>query len=62
MDKFEKMAAELIDLVEHDIRRAHPEVDAIAMQQEGNTLLHGENYYDLEAEIAKRLRNFKKGH
>ena len=56
MDKFEKLAAKLIDLIEHDIRRANPEVDAIAMTKEGNTLLHGENYYDLENKIAEELR------
>lgn len=56
MDKFEELAAKIIDLVEHDIRRANPEVDAIAIEKEGNTLLYGSNYYDLEIEIANLLK------
>lgn len=56
MDKFEKAASEVIDLVEHDIRRANPEVDAVAMEKKENTLLRGHDYTDLKAEIAKRLK------
>jgi len=56
MNKFEKIAARIIDMVEYDIRRANPEVDTIAIEKEGNTLLHGENYYQLEDAIAKLLK------
>lgn len=56
MNKFEKAASEMIDLVEHDIRRANPEVDTVAMEKAENTLLRGQDYSDLKAEIAKRLK------
>lgn len=62
------LASEIIDMVEHDIRRANPDVDEIAMNKvvkgeiEGeedehpNTLLYGEDYYQLEDAIAEKLR------
>lgn len=50
MDKSE-MAHQIIDLVEFAIRKTHPEIDKIASDSEGNTLLYGEVYYDLENEI-----------
>jgi len=56
MNKFQKLAAKIIDMVEHDIRRANPEVDAIAIEKKGNTLLYGESYYQLEDAIAEELR------
>jgi len=59
MDSFQRLAAEIIDMVEHAIRTANPEVDRIASEQEGNTLLHGEAYYRLEDEIAEKLREKK---
>ncbi|MEM2921188.1 MAG: hypothetical protein QXF26_02595 [Candidatus Bathyarchaeia archaeon] len=56
MDKFQRVAATIIDKVEHAIRDMHPEVDKIASKFEGNTLLHGEAYYTLEDDIAETLR------
>jgi hypothetical protein len=56
MDKFQRLAHEIIDLVENAIRKAHPTIDARASQLTGNTLLHGENYYNLEDQIAEILR------
>jgi len=56
LDKFQRVAATIIDKVEHAIREAHPEVDDIASKCEGNTLLHGETYYALEDDIAETLR------
>ena len=56
MDKFQRVAATIIDKVEHAIREAHPEVDKIASKCEGNTLLHDEAYYALEDDIAETLR------
>ena len=55
-----RLAHGIIDLVEHDIRTAHPEVDQIAMNividgEKPNTLLHGEVYYQLEDAIVKIL-------
>lgn len=56
MDRFHELAANIIDMVEEAIRKAHPEVDEIASKCEGNTLLHGEAYYDLEDEVSNFLR------
>lgn len=47
-------------MVEHDIRRVHPEVDQIAMEftvndEKPNTLLYGETYYNLEDAIVQLL-------
>jgi len=56
LDKFQRVAATIIDKVEHAIRETHPEVDKIASKCEGNTLLHGEAYYTLEDDIAETLR------
>jgi len=55
--KLTELAHELIDTVEHAIRTANPEVDAIASRTEGNTLLYGENYYTTEDAIKRILRN-----
>ena len=56
MDKFQSLAHEIIDLVECSIRKAHPTIDTKALGSKGKTLLYGENYYDLENEIAEILR------
>ena len=56
MDKFQRLAHEIIDLVELSIRKAHPSIDAKAAELESNTLLYGETYYDLENEISEILR------
>ncbi|MDG6221915.1 MAG: hypothetical protein IAX21_07120 [Candidatus Bathyarchaeota archaeon] len=55
MDRFQRLAHEIIDLVELSIRKAHPTIDAQAADLKGNTLLYGENYYDLENEITELL-------
>ena len=57
-DEFEELASQIIDVVEGAIRHNKPEVDLIASKCEGNTLLHGEAYYDLENEVARRIREF----
>jgi hypothetical protein len=56
LDRFQRAAAAIIDMVENAIREVHPEVDEIASKCEGNTLLHGEAYYTLEDDIAVMLR------
>ena len=56
MDKSQRLAHEIIDLVEDAIRKAHPTIDAKASRLKENTLLYGENYYNLEDEIAEILR------
>jgi len=63
-EKATKLAHEIIGMVEHDIRTAHPEVDRIATELEidgekPNTLLHGETYYQLEDAIAEKLLHLK---
>jgi len=45
----------IIDMVEQAIRKAHPKIDEYASRLEGNTLLYGETYYNLETEIAEIL-------
>jgi len=56
LDRFQELAADIIDMVEHAIREAHPEVDRIASKCEGNTLLRGEAYYALEDKVSNLLR------
>ena len=56
MDRFQELAANIIDMVEYAIRKAHPEVDEIASKCEGNTLLRGEAYYTLEDKVSNLLR------
>lgn len=56
MDRFQELAANIIDMVEYAIRKTHPEVDEIASKCEGNTLLHGEAYYTLEDKVSNLLR------
>lgn len=57
MDEFQRLAHEIIDLIEDAIRKAHPTIDVKASRLMGNTLLHGEDYYNLENEIAEILRD-----
>ena len=56
LDSFQRLAHEIIDLVELSIRKAHPTIEDLATNLKGNTLLYGENYYDLENEISELLR------
>ena len=60
MDRFQRLAHEIIDYVEYSIRTAHPEIDNIASSMEGNTLLYGENYYNLENKISEILSQIRK--
>lgn len=55
--KVQEKAHCIIDLVEHAIRQAHPIVDSYALSDscEGNTLLHGEPYYNLENEVVEEI-------
>lgn len=59
-----ELAGQIIDWVENKIRVAHPQVDKIAEEyveyvndekEKPNTLLYGENYYDLEDKITKEI-------
>lgn len=61
MNRYERLAAEIIDVVEHEIREAHPEVEALASACEGNTLLHGEVYYNLEERLASQIKKAMTG-
>jgi len=57
LNEFEEAAHTIIDLVEMAIRKAHPEIEKYASKLDENTLLHGEAYYNLEAKIAKILKD-----
>lgn len=57
MGKYEAIAHTIIDMVEQAIRRKYPFIDQIGSSCEGNTLLHGEVYYNLENEIVAVLRD-----
>jgi len=56
IDEFQRLSHEIIDLVEDAIRKAYLTIGAKASRLIGNTLLHGENYYNLENEVAEILR------
>ena len=49
------LSADLIDTVEYQIRSINSEVDQIAINREGNTLLYGEDYFVLEDEIKRMI-------
>jgi len=57
--KLTNLAAEVIDLVEGRIRELFPDIDLMTEQLEGNTLIHGEEYYELEDEIIEKLRELR---
>lgn len=56
MQKERTLTSEIIDLVEDAIRKAHPKVDKIGKNCQGNTLLYGEKYYNLEDSLAEILK------
>jgi hypothetical protein len=51
------LASQIIDLVEDAIRKAHPKVDRVGKNCQGNTLLYGEKYYDVEDLLTEILLN-----
>ena len=59
MDRVERIAASIIDMVEDIILEEHPWIDVSTM--EGNTLLHGIPYYKLEKEISVRIKDIAGG-
>jgi hypothetical protein len=52
----EKQANDIIDMVEEAIIEAHPSLRKRMKYYHGHTLLYGEDYYDLEGEIAERVK------
>lgn len=58
MDRYEELACEIIDDVIDAILEHNPEIDTTG--KEGNTLLYGEAYYDLESNIAEKIREFSR--
>lgn len=62
MNKFQELAAEIIDMVEGKIRDSHPVVEEHASTCKGNTLLHEEDsgYYGLEEEVASKIEGIVK--
>lgn len=55
MNEYAEIAAKIIDLVLDTVLEQNPEIDV--EQKEGNTLIYGESYYDLEGGIANLLMN-----
>jgi len=53
--KAKETAHNIIDLVETAIRKEHRDIDKIASRLQGNTLLHGEAYYNLENEVVEKI-------
>lgn len=59
MDEYEEMAADIIDMVLEKIEEFYPEIEPkkeFLDESEDASILFGEAYYDLEDEIANRLR------
>lgn len=54
------LAGEIIDLIEDQIRKAHPSLDKKARRWKGNVLLYGEKYYETEDMVTDILMTFKK--
>lgn len=52
-----ELVAEIIDLVEAQIRKAHPLIDKKAKRWKGNVLLYGDNYYETEDKLIKVLKS-----
>lgn len=48
--------ASFIDSVEDKIRERYPEIEKIGSKAEGNTLLHGDDYYSLEDDLIARTK------
>jgi len=57
MNKYEELANEIIDLIIETILEENPEIDITKKQ--GNTLLYGEAYFNLEDHIANRIQDLK---
>lgn len=55
MTRERELAHEIIDLVETAIRDEFQVIDELAEKQEGNTLLMGEVYYNLEDKVVEKL-------
>lgn len=58
MDRYEELACEIIDDVIDAILEHNPEIDTAG--KEGNTLLYGDAYYDLESSVADRIRELSR--
>lgn len=54
MDRYEELACEIVDDVIDAILQRNPGIDTAG--KEGNTLLYGDAYYDLESSVADRIR------
>jgi len=58
MDRYEELACEIVDDVIDAILERNPEIDTTG--KEGNTLLYGDAYYDLESSVADRIRELSR--
>ncbi len=60
MEKTKSLAATIIDHVEDAIRKAHPWISYVAENFiSGNTLLTGEDYYNLEDEVKDLIEGMR---
>jgi len=63
MDKYEKLASEIIDNVSELIEKHYPEIKPKHITDddsiENPTLINGIIYYDLESEIAEMIKELK---
>ena len=55
MDRFQQLAGLIIDEVIDAVLEQNPEIDT--SKKEGNALLYGEAYYDLESSVADKIRD-----
>ena len=54
-----ELACDIIDTIEEQIICDHPEIGDLVKKYEGNALLHGINYYEVEDWITQRLETGK---
>ncbi len=63
MDKYEELANEIIDRISDVIEENYPEIKPKCITDddsiENPALINGTIYYDLESEIADRIKNLK---
>jgi hypothetical protein len=64
MDKYEELANEIIDRISEVIEEHYPEIKPRCITDddsiENPALINGTIYYDLETEIAEKIKELKK--
>jgi len=59
VDKFENLAHEIIHDVVSTLMAMYPDIQIMQDDLDGKALIHGEAYYELENNIARKLRNLQ---